>query len=60
MSGPLNGFKIIEFAGLGPAPFTGMMLSDMGAEILRIDKMSSKSAENRGEGLCSLDHTFFF
>ncbi len=50
MSGPLNGFKIIEFAGLGPAPFAGMMLSDMGAEILRIDKMSSKSAENPGNG----------
>ena len=50
MSGPLNGFKIIEFAGLGPAPFAGMMLSDMGAEILRIDKMSSKSAENSGNG----------
>ena len=50
MSGPLNGFKIIEFAGLGPAPFAGMMLSDMGAQILRIDKMSSKSAENSGNG----------
>jgi alpha-methylacyl-CoA racemase len=50
MSGPLNGFKIIEFAGLGPAPFAGMMLSDMGAEILRIDKMSSKSGENSGNG----------
>lgn len=50
MSGPLNGFKIIEFAGLGPAPFAGMMLSDMGAEILRIDKMPSKSGENSGNG----------
>ena len=50
MSGPLNGFKIIEFAGLGPAPFAGMMLSDMGAEILRIDKMSSKSAKNSENG----------
>ena len=49
MSGPLNGFKIIEFAGLGPAPFAGMMLSDMGAEILRIDRMSSKSTENSGD-----------
>ena len=50
MSGPLNGFKIIEFAGLGPAPFAGMMLSDMGAEILRIDRMSTKSTENSGGG----------
>ena len=37
-SGPLKGFKIIEFAGLGPAPFAGMMLSDMGAEILQMKK----------------------
>ena len=37
MSGPLDGFKIIEFAGLGPAPFAGMMLGDMGAEILQIN-----------------------
>ena len=28
--GPLNGFKIIEMAGIGPGPFCGMMLSDMG------------------------------
>ncbi len=36
--GPLNGVKILEFAGLGPAPFAAMMLSDMGAEVLRIDR----------------------
>jgi len=46
MSGPLNGFKIIEFAGLGPAPFAGMMLSDMGAEVLRIDRIASKPSED--------------
>jgi alpha-methylacyl-CoA racemase len=36
--GPLAGLKVIEFAGLGPAPFCAMMLSDMGAEVLRIDR----------------------
>ena len=36
MSGPLTGVRIIEFAGLGPGPFCGMMLADMGAEVLRI------------------------
>ncbi len=36
--GPLAGIKVIEFAGLGPAPFCGMMLADMGAEVLRIDR----------------------
>jgi alpha-methylacyl-CoA racemase len=41
--GPLRGYRIIEIAGLGPAPFTGMMLSDMGAEVLRIDRAGPPS-----------------
>jgi alpha-methylacyl-CoA racemase len=36
--GPLSGVKIVELAGIGPGPFAGMMLSDMGADIVRIDK----------------------
>ncbi|HIG00897.1 MAG TPA: CoA transferase [Myxococcales bacterium] len=36
--GPLEGVKIIEIAGIGPGPFAGMMLSDMGAEVVRIDR----------------------
>ncbi len=38
MSGPLEGIRIVELAGLGPAPFAGMMLSDAGADIIRIDR----------------------
>ena len=38
MSGPLEGIRIIELAGLGPAPFAGMMLADAGADIIRIDR----------------------
>jgi alpha-methylacyl-CoA racemase len=38
MSGPLHGYKIIELTGIGPGPFCGMMLADMGAEVLRIDR----------------------
>ena len=38
MSGPLEGIRIIELAGLGPAPFAGMMLADAGADIVRIDR----------------------
>jgi len=34
----LAGFKIVEMAGIGPAPFCAMMLSDMGAEVIRIDR----------------------
>lgn len=37
-SGPLSGYKILEIAGIGPAPFCAMMLSDMGAEVIRIDR----------------------
>ncbi len=36
--GPLEGIKIIEFAGLGPAPFCAMMLADMGADVIRIER----------------------
>jgi alpha-methylacyl-CoA racemase len=38
--GPLQGFRIIELAGIGPGPFCGMMLSDMGAEVIRIDRLT--------------------
>jgi len=38
--GPLNGLTIIELAGIGPGPFCGMMLSDMGADVIRIDRPS--------------------
>lgn len=37
-SGPLAGVTVIEFQGLGPGPFCGMMLADMGAEVIRIDR----------------------
>jgi alpha-methylacyl-CoA racemase len=37
-SGPLAGVKVLEFAGIGPGPFVGMMLSDMGASVLRIER----------------------
>ncbi len=36
--GPLNGVRIVEFAGIGPGPFCGMLLSDMGADVIRIDR----------------------
>jgi len=42
--GPLNGVKIIEITGIGPGPFAAMMLSDMGAEILRVDRLQSVAA----------------
>ena len=38
MGGPLTGYKVLEFAGIGPGPFCAMMLADMGAEVTRIDR----------------------
>ena len=36
--GPLEGIRILEIAGIGPGPFAGMMLSDMGADVVRVDR----------------------
>ena len=41
--GPLKGLKVIEVAGIGPAPFAAMMLSDMGADVIRIDRSANVS-----------------
>jgi alpha-methylacyl-CoA racemase len=38
MSGPLQGMRIVEFAGIGPVPFAATMLADMGAEVIRVDR----------------------
>ncbi len=46
MGGPLRGFRVIELAGIGPGPFCGMMLSDMGADVIRVDRPRA----NAGDG----------
>jgi alpha-methylacyl-CoA racemase len=43
MAGPLSGVKIVEFAGIGPAPFCAMMLADHGAIVTRIERPDSPS-----------------
>ena len=40
-TGPLSGIRVVEFAGLGPTPFAAMMLADMGADVIRIDRLSA-------------------
>ena len=40
-SGPLSGYRIIEIAGIGPGPFAAMMLADMGAEVIRVERAQS-------------------
>lgn len=44
MAGPLHGMKIIEIAGIGPGPFAAMLLADMGAEVLRIQRPGNCAA----------------
>jgi alpha-methylacyl-CoA racemase len=41
MSGPLSGYRIIEIAGIGPGPFAAMLLADMGAEVIRVERAQS-------------------
>ena len=38
MTGPLQGLRVVEIAALGPAPFCGMVLADLGAEVVRVDR----------------------
>jgi alpha-methylacyl-CoA racemase len=46
-SGPLSGLRIVEFAGIGPGPFAGMLLADMGAELIRLDRPSGADPYSR-------------
>jgi alpha-methylacyl-CoA racemase len=45
-SGPLQGLRVIEMVGIGPCPFAAMMLADMGADVIRIDRKPDPSAPN--------------
>ena len=62
--GPLEGTRIVEIAGLGPAPFAAMMLADMGADVIRVDRPGGaplqvgdprKEILNRGRRSLTLD-----
>src|ERR1700675_589471 len=41
-TGPLSGVKVLEIAGIGPGPFCGMLLSDLGADVIRIDRKGGR------------------
>src|SRR5580700_9831151 len=57
--GPLTGVRIVEFAGIGPGPFACMMLADMGAEVVTLDRVGArknlKSVAGRGRKVVELD-----
>lgn len=42
---PLSGLKVVEMGGLAPAPFAGMILSDFGADVIRIDRPTQISTD---------------
>jgi alpha-methylacyl-CoA racemase len=59
-TGPLSGLKIMEFVGIGPSPFAAMLLADMGADVLRIDRPGggdpySRNVVNRGRPTLHVD-----
>jgi len=41
MSGPLSGYRIIELAGIGPGPYAGQLLADLGAEVITVERLSN-------------------
>lgn len=47
--GPLSHLKFIEFAGIGPGPFCGMLLSDLGADVVRIDRAGGNPKGNAAD-----------
>ena len=65
-SGPLSGLKVLEFAGIGPGPFCGMLLADMGAEVTLLERAGGtfasqlfgggrKAVANRGKKSICID-----
>lgn len=59
MTGPLRGLRVVEMAGIGPAPFCGMLLADMGAEVVRIERPGTQPDAHdilaRGRSRLALD-----
>ena len=58
--GPLSGLKVVEFAGIGPGPFCGMLLSDLGADVVRVDRKGGRGGAksditSRGRRSVALD-----
>ena len=62
MTGPLQGLKVVEIAGIGPGPFAAMLLADLGAEVVRVDRpgggglsLGDKDVLNRGRRSVAVD-----
>ena len=48
--GPLAGFRVVELAGIGPGPFAVMLLADLGAQVVRVDRVGDVPPAGRGSG----------
>jgi alpha-methylacyl-CoA racemase len=56
MAGPLDGVRVVELVGLGPGPFCGMLLGDLGAEVLRVDRVDAVGAIDRSRPATNAMH----
>jgi alpha-methylacyl-CoA racemase len=54
VSGPLAGVRVVELAGIGPGPFAAMMLADMGADVVRVDRAADVGAPSGPAGIAGL------
>jgi len=45
--GPLKDIKILEFSGIGPGPYCGMLLADLGADVIRISRKETQGLESK-------------
>lgn len=45
--GPLSNIKVLEFSGIGPGPYCGMLLADMGADVIRVGRKGTEGLENK-------------
>jgi len=55
----LKGIRVVEFAGLAPAPFCGMILADFGAKVIRIDKVCYFRLDNIPNARQSINYIQF-
>jgi alpha-methylacyl-CoA racemase len=55
VSGPLEGVRVVELAGLGPGPFAAMLLADMGAEVIRVERATRSPALRTEEDAATRD-----
>ena len=55
-AGPLDGVRVVELVGLGPGWFCGMMLADLGAEVIRVDRVAEARSVDRSRPATNAMH----